>query len=490
MRLTQLLDRANQAVLSISGDAEVTSVSSDSRRCGAGSCFIAVRGPDVDGHQFVGRAVAAGGSAVVCEDAAAVPSGTPFVIVKDTKKAVGPLAQAMLDWPCRKLTTIGITGTKGKSTITYLVRAILEAAGKKAGLLGTISYETGSRTIVANNTTPGPIELASMMDEMLREGMSHLVMEVSSHALHQGRVAGIDFAAAVFTNLTGEHLDYHKTMEEYLAAKRIMFENISPAAAAVINNDDKAGFTMMQAARNAGGRVLTYGIDAACDVQGVIEHCNHRGTQITIIHAGKAMPVFLPLIGRHNVYNCLAAAAACVAVGVEWDTIIEQLGQTVRVPGRLERVPVDAPYEVFVDYAHTDDALKNVLTAVRPMTKGKLITMFGCGGDRDRTKRPRMARVAQELADTVIVTSDNPRNEDPHEIIRQVVAGLDQAGAKPIIEPDRKAAIKLAIAIAGAGDVVILAGKGHENYQIIGTEKTHFDDVEEASAAIKQREIK
>jgi UDP-N-acetylmuramoyl-L-alanyl-D-glutamate--2,6-diaminopimelate ligase len=533
MKLTQFLARAGVPVEFVRGDVDVTSVVADSRQCGAGACFIAVRGPQADGHAFIASALAAGASAVVCEDASAVPAGVPCAVLRDTARALGPLAQAMLDWPARKLVNIGVTGTKGKSTITYLVRAMLAAAGHKAALVGTISYETGSRSIVANNTTPGPVELASMMAEMLAAGNTHLVMEVSSHALDQGRVAGVDYAAAVFTNLTGEHLDYHKTMDRYLAAKRILFEDLKPGAVAVVNIDDPAGAAMADAARKVGARVITYGIDNPCDLRGRIEHGSEKGTQLTLIRAkgtgsdcgclqsvpvpfaqaprnGAASPasekgtdtdfgksesvpfcetkVFLPLIGRHNVYNALAAAGACAGLGVDWAIITRQLSETVSVPGRLERVAVAAPYEVFVDYAHTDDAMKNVLSAVRPMTRGKLIALFGCGGDRDPFKRPRMARVAEELADLVVITSDNPRTEKPEAIIEQIVAGLSPQGRSKVrVEPNRRDAIRLAISLAEGGDVVVLAGKGHEDYQIIGKQKFHFDDVEEAAAAMQER---
>ena len=488
MMLKQFLAWANVAVESIRGDVAVTSVVADSRQCGAGACFVAVRGPQADGHTFIASAVAAGASAVVCEDISAVPAGIPCAVLKNTARALGPLAQAMLDWPARKLVNIGVTGTKGKSTITYLVRAMLAAAGHKAALVGTISYETGARSIVANNTTPGPGELASMMAEMLAAGNTHLVMEVSSHALDQGRVAGVDYASAVFTNLTGEHLDYHKTMDQYLAAKRILFENLKPGAVAVINADDPAGVAMVDAARKVGAKVITYGIDNPCDLRGRIEHSSEKGTDLAIQMEGQVTKVFLPLIGRHNVYNALAAAGACAGLGVDWATITRQLSETVRVPGRLERVAVAAPYEVFVDYAHTDDAMKNVLSAVRPMTRGKLIALFGCGGDRDPYKRPRMARVAEELADLVVITSDNPRTEKPEAIIEQILAGLSPQGrAKAHVEPNRRAAIRLAISLAQGGDVVVLAGKGHEDYQIIGKQKFHFDDVEEAAAAMRER---
>lgn len=486
MRFQQLLSQAGVSVAPKGDDPDITSVVADSRRCCPGSCFIAVRGPDVDGHQFIPAALAAGAVAVVCEDASDVPADVPVVVLTDTKTAVGPLAQAFHDWPSRKLTNIGVTGTNGKSTITYLVRAILAHAGHRASLLGTISYETGKRSVSASNTTPGPIELAAMMAEMVANGQTHLVMEVSSHALHQGRVSGIDYAAAIFTNLTGDHLDYHKTPEAYLAAKSILFEGLAPAATAVINVDDPAGEVIAKATR---AKVVFYGLSPLCDVRARIDHVDEHGTRYAIRHGEGETMIASPLIGRHNVYNCLAAAGACRALGVPWTVIAEALSGPIRVPGRLERVAVPAPFTVFVDYAHTDDAMKNVLSAARPVTRGKLVVLFGCGGNRDRTKRPRMARVAEEFADRIIITSDNPRNEQPQDIINEIVAGLSESGSrKTQVEPDRKRAIEMAIAQASDGDVILLAGKGHENYQIVGSEKHHFDDVEIAAECMRQRE--
>ena len=312
---------------------------------------------------MLAQAVAAGASAVVCEDLAVAPEGVACAVVKDTAKAAGPIAQAMLDWPARKLVNVGVTGTKGKSTITYLVRGMLEAAGYKAALVGTISYETGNRSIVANNTTPGPVELAEMMAEMVSAGNTHLVMEVSSHALDQGRVAGVDYAAAVFTNLTGEHLDYHKTMEQYLAAKRILFAGLKSGASAIVNADDAAGLAMADAARAAG---------AACDAlryrrrvrSSRADRAGQRKGHRTGDPARRARDKGLPTAHRaaQRLQPRWPRRAACAALGVDWEIISRRFAQTVRVPGRLERVPVEAPYEVFVDYGHTDDALKNVLT--------------------------------------------------------------------------------------------------------------------------------
>ncbi|MCL2700209.1 MAG: UDP-N-acetylmuramoyl-L-alanyl-D-glutamate--2,6-diaminopimelate ligase [Phycisphaerae bacterium] len=505
MRLSELLASAGVDVVVRRGDGPVASLVSDSRRCAAGACFVAVRGPVVDGHDFIAAALAGGATSVVCEDAAAVPASVPWAVVSSSARALGPMAQAFHGWPARKLINIGVTGTKGKSTITLLVRAILEAAGHRPALLGTIAYETGKTSVEANNTTPGAVDLAEMMAEMVQAGRTHLVMEVSSHALDQGRVAGVEYAAAAFTNLTGEHLDYHKTMANYLAAKRILFAELPASATAVINFDDPSGEAMAAVTR---GRVVSYGLDGPRTLGAVIRDISDRGTEFVMRDAGilpasgedgltssngqshgthnagetpasREIMIASPLIGKHNVRNGLAAAGICRGLGVSWDVIASTLTKGVRVPGRLDRVPVDAPFTVYVDYAHTDDAMANVLSAVRPVTRGRLIVMFGCGGDRDRLKRPRMARVAEELADAVVVTSDNPRTEDPRAIIDEILAGFTPAGlAKTHVEPDRRKAIERVIQHAREGDVILLAGKGHETYQIVEETKHHFDDAE------------
>ncbi len=503
------------------GSAQVTDVVCDSRSAKAGACFVAVAGvapdggtgaPDrseakirmdsgvsvapiagvapcapapgvpIDGHQFIPAAVKAGCCAVICENPALVPGGVAMAVVKNTRQAAGLLAQSIRGWPARKLTTIGITGTNGKSTSTYLVRAVLEAAGYKPGLIGTIGYDTGKRSLEAANTTPGPVELAQITEEMVAAGKTHLVMEVSSHALDQERVAGLEFKVGVFTNLTGDHLDYHKTMERYLLAKQRLFEQLPQSGFAILNHDDVACGQLSRATK-AG--VITYGLKAGATLGAKIVGSDSDGTVMEMMWQGKSYRVCTPLIGRHNVCNSLCAAAACLGLGLGPQLVASALGNVTRVPGRLERVDVAAPYKVFVDYAHTDDALANVLQAMRKVTAGRLIVLFGCGGDRDRTKRPRMAKIAQELADAVVVTSDNPRTEEPQSIIDEILTGFGGDGApKVTVEPDRRAAIGLAISMARKDDLVLLAGKGHENYQIIGKTKHHFDDVEVAKEAM------
>ena len=481
MLFSKLLESAGLPMREFRGDAEVTEIVVDSRRCRGGSCFVAVRGVKVDAHKFIPAALSAGCSAVVCEDPSGVPEGVAVAVVDNSRVAEARLAQAILGWPSRKLTCVGVTGTNGKSTTTYLIRDILEAANLCPGLLGTLFYETGGRTVEANQTTPDALTLAAMTEEMVAAGMTHLVMEASSHALHQDRCAGLEFQVGVFTNLTGDHLDYHKTMENYLLAKQRLFEGMKSGAAAVLNLDDSASQSLAEAARASGARVIFYGLNPRADVYGRVTQADTTGTTFDLVTADKTVTIRTPLIGKHNISNCLAAAGACSALGIDLEKIASVLAGVKVVPGRLERVPVEAPFSAFVDYAHTDDAMKNVLTALRPLTKGKLTIVFGCGGDRDTSKRPRMAKVAEQLADDVYVTSDNPRTEQPGAIIEQVLAGFTPAGRKRIcVQADRRKAIELALATAQAGDIVLIAGKGHEKYQDVAGVKHYFDDVEVA----------
>jgi len=487
MRFTRLLERAELPWYRLlRGDPSVNAVQTDSRRCGRGSCFVAVRGTQDDGHRYIPRAVEAGAAAVVCQDASQVPDDIAAATVDDTRRAAGLLAHAIRGWAVRKLLTIGVTGTNGKTTVVHLIRQILLEAGYLPGLLGTIGYQIGPRTVPARTTTPGPVDLAEMTAEMVRIGCTHLVMEVSSHALDQQRTAGLDFRVGVFTNLTGDHLDYHKTMDRYRSAKLRMFENLRPDAAAVLNRDDPSGDAFAATARS---RILWFGLSPAADVWAKIEGIHAGGTSFVLMSDGKEAPIRTALIGRHNVHNCLAAAATAIELGIDLETIAEAIGSVARVPGRLQRVLAEAPFDVFVDYAHTDDALTNVLGSVRPLTEGRIILVFGCGGERDKSKRPRMAKVAGELADRIVITSDNPRREDPQAIIDEIVSGLNDSGrGRSEIEPDRREAIRRAIDQAEAGDLVLIAGKGHETTQTIGTERFPFDDVQVAEELISLRQ--
>ena len=354
-------------------------------------------------------------------------------------------------------------------------------------MIGTVQLDDGTQVTPSEMTTPGPVELAELLVRMRDNGVSQCVLEVSSHALHQERVAGIDFKVGIFTNLTGDHLDYHHTMENYAAAKALLFENLGAAATAVINSDDPWGQRMVE---NCKAKVLRLSLKGPADWVARIVAMDIQGMTLELAGPGVEARFRSPLVGRHNAYNSLMAAAAAYSQGVPIETVVAGLQAMTGVPGRLQAVRAAAgaalPFQVFVDYAHTHDALENVLTALRSTMRGgtgKLICLFGCGGDRDRIKRPKMAAVAERLADRVVVTSDNPRTEDPQVIIAEVLQGISGPG-KVSVEPDRRAAIRLAIGMAEAGDVVLLAGKGHENYQIIGSTKRHFDDVEEAQAAL------
>ena len=486
MRFSELLVSAGLPACRRGGNTEVADVQIDSRRCRQGSCFVAVRGYRDDGHKYIPAAISAGAAAVVCEDASAAEQAGACAVVADTHGAAGPLAQAICDWPVRRLVCIGVTGTNGKTTVAHVIRSVLEAVGFQAALLSTILYETGLDSRPAVTTTPDPVSLARMAADMIAAGKTHLVMEVSSHALDQSRTAGLDFRLAVYTNLSGDHLDYHGDMESYLAAKVRLFERLGPQGDAILNRDDTYA---EQFAAATPAKVTWYGLSAAADVRGRIEQIDSGGSRFVMVCDGREVPASTSMIGRHNVQNCLAAAAACRALGVELPAIVEALRGVESIPGRLQRIQIDAPYSVFVDYAHTDGALRNVLGSLKPIAGGRVIVVFGCGGDRDRSKRPRMAGVAEELADRIVITSDNPRTEDPQAIIDQIILGLGPAGrAKADVEPDRRAAIALAVAQAQSGDIVLIAGKGHETYQIIGEKRLEFDDAKVAEQIVRQQE--
>ena len=487
MQFDELLTSAGLDAKGPIGQADVTAVVYDSRLAGPGACFVAVRGTDHDGHNFIAAAVGAGCSAIVCEDSAAVPPSTPHAVVDDTHIALGRLAQAIAGRPAAKLVNVGITGTNGKTTVAYLIYNILQTAGRATALLGTVGYETGQRSVESNATTPDPVTLAGTMGEMVRAGRTHLVMEVSSHALDQDRTAGVDFRAAVFTNISGDHLDYHKTIENYVSAKQRLFESLAPGAAAVINRDAEFADQMADAARRAGADVVFYGLSDSCDCRGEIVSLDDSGARFNVTTAGgRQVEIRSPMIGMHNVFNSLSAIAACEALGVDPGQIASALAASPVVPGRLEPVPWSGDFRVFVDYAHTDDALKNVLSALNEIKRGRLIVVFGCGGDRDRTKRSRMGKVAAGLADRIVVTSDNPRSEDPQSIIDEVLDGIaPSASDRCEVRVDRRKAIELAARIAESGDIVLIAGKGHETYQEISGRRIDFSDVQTASEILK-----
>lgn len=463
-------------------------IRTDSRLVKDGDIFVAVKGTAYDGHDFIDQAIVNGARFVVCQKDEQHPAQYgrhESVIVEDTTEAAAILAQATGGNPASKLTNLAVTGTNGKTTVAFLVQSIIRQAGHKCGLIGTVRYDTCSGSIhEAPLTTPDCLDIAAKQKQMVDNGAKYMVIEASSHALSQNRLAQIGFKAAAFTNLSGDHLDYHKTKEEYLAAKTRLFSSLSPDSVAVLN---KQSPETEYIATHTSAKLLWYAFGEKADLTAHIESMDITGTVLTLEHSGKSSIVKTPLLGLYNVSNCLAAAGLCLAADFELDIVTAGLSALNGVPGRLEKID-GGGFSVIIDYAHTDDALKNVLTTLKPLCKGRLRVVFGCGGDRDRTKRPRMAKVAEELADFVIVTSDNPRTEEPNEIINEVVAGFENVNRKPItVEPDRKKAIKLAIGMADKNDIVLIAGKGHEDYQIIGTRKLHFSDKEIAQECLNKR---
>jgi UDP-N-acetylmuramoyl-L-alanyl-D-glutamate--2,6-diaminopimelate ligase len=463
---------------------EVTGVREDSRLVRAGDLFVARQGTKADGSQFVLDAHRRGAVAAV------VPAKVPEApllqfVVKDPASAASVLANAFFGRPSEKVRVLGVTGTNGKTTTTYLIRHLLSKVGARCGMAGTVEIDDGRTRREASMTTPAACDIAELLGIMRDRGCRACAIEVSSHALDQGRVAGVSFAGAAFTNLTGDHLDYHKTMDAYAAAKARLFESLGQSAVAVVNADDKWAPRMVQ---NCHGRVIRFGFGKTADYRAKDPAFTAGGTHFVLITPDGRAEVQMQLIGRHNIQNALAAAALAGEVfGLSVHQIASGLRDAQGAPGRLQAVRAGQPFAVLVDYAHTDDALENVLAALRPLTRGKLRVLFGCGGDRDRTKRPRMARTAEKLADALYVTSDNPRTEDPGAILDEILRGLSPGTrAAAVVDPNRKGAIERILADAGPEDVVLIAGKGHENYQIVGNEKRHFDDVEEASRFLRE----
>jgi UDP-N-acetylmuramoyl-L-alanyl-D-glutamate--2,6-diaminopimelate ligase len=472
-------------------EVECTGVAYDSRRVVPGMVFVAVPGLKADGLQFVSQAITSGAAAIVAEQPAPSPAPVPWVVVTSARLALALLSAEFFDHPSRAMRVVGITGTNGKTTTSYLMAAIFEAAGLRCGLMGTVTYRIGARSMDATRTTPEAPELQSFMRRMVTEGCGACVMEVSSHALSLRRVDGIQFAARVFTNLTRDHLDFHANMEDYFAAKRRLFEMAPPEAPSIINVDDPRAQALIDISR----RPLTYGINKAADVSPGPLSMTLEGLQFEARFPSGVVRVRSRLVGRPNVYNILAATATAASLDIPVDAIEKGIRQLPGVPGRFELAssPED-DVTVIVDYAHTDDALRNLLETARPLAGRRLITVFGAGGDRDRTKRPLMGMVAARLSDVVVITSDNPRSEDPQRIIEEVKRGADaetrQSSADVQTVVDRHDAILRAIDSATKGDVVLIAGKGHEKYQEVGGRTLPFDDVAVAREGLEARRVK
>lgn len=463
-------------------ETEVARISSDTRKTAPGDLFVAVRGGKADGHDFINSAIEKGASAVVLEGRA-LNGSVPSVTVADSREALARISSNFCGRPSERLSVTGVTGTNGKTTVTYLIKSILEAAGKRTGLVGTISYMVGEKSFPAPFTTPEAIEFQGLLRDMLEEGAGHVVCEVSSHALALKRVDATRFETAVFTNLTRDHLDFHRDMEDYFRAKERLFrELLSPGGTAVINADDPYGRRLAGASV---GKVLTYAVEGDADLRAGDVSVSTGGLSFTVRHGGAEHRLYSPLAGPFNVYNILAASGAALSLGLEWGFVAEGVGRMKQVRGRFEKVDLGQEFLCVVDYAHTEDALRRLILAARPMTGGRVITVFGCGGDRDRGKRPVMGSVATELSDLVFITSDNPRSEDPMEIIREIRAGVRKDNYKVVA--DRREAIEEAVMAARAADAVLIAGKGHEDYQEIGGVRSHFSDREAAEDAIRKR---
>jgi UDP-N-acetylmuramoyl-L-alanyl-D-glutamate--2,6-diaminopimelate ligase len=491
MAFQQVLDGAE--ILSLSGNPGVSGVEYDSRRIKPGDVFVAMKGESSDGNRFIDAAIAAGAVAIVTDSPGEKPRpGVAWAQVAHGRRALARISANFYKHPAERLAVTGITGTNGKSTTAFLVEAVFAASGRKSALVGTIEYHIAGRILPAPHTTPEALDLNRLLNQALGNGATEAVMEVSSHALAQQRVYGVPFDVAVFTNLTRDHLDYHRTMEEYFAAKQVMFEGCGTDAprVAVLNLDDEYGQKLVKVSKKRGSQVLTYGL-AHADFHADKIEIMPRGTRFDLIMPGVTIPLFSPLIGKVNVYNILAASAAAYARGCTAEAIAAGIAALARVPGRFERLDCKQPFTVVVDYAHTDDALRNLTALAREFVqqagqKGRVITVFGCGGDRDRAKRPLMGEAAGRGSDFVVLTSDNPRSEDPLAIINDALVGLQRSGVKYKTEPARKAAIAMAIAEAGPGDIVLIAGKGHEKVQVSRHGSVPFDDVEVARQLLRE----
>ncbi len=469
-----LRDALPGAIVRGAVDVRASAVSSDSRTCRPGDVFVAVRGEQADGHNHIHDAISRGACCVVVEKA--VDSSVPVCVVPDTHEALGQLCQALAGYPSRKLRVIGVTGTNGKTTTTHLIASILEAAGYRAGMLGTLGYSDGFELSPAELTTPSAPVIADWMRRMVESGCTHCVMEVSSHAIAQRRIAGIELAAACLTNLQRDHLDYHPTLKHYHQTKSRIFELLSPSGLAVINADDAASREYMPLVPHG---VLTVGMHAAANVTAQLLE-REKSEQTFLITAGEMTAVArTAMIGDHHIQNVLVAAAVGLAEEIDLATIVRGVEEVRRVSGRLERIECGQSFGVYVDYAHTPDALARSLDTLSEVTAGRLICVFGAGGNRDEAKRPLMGRAVAERAQVAIVTTDNPRHEDPRQIAAGVMAGFEMPGAARYV-PDRAEAIQYALSIAGPDDCVLIAGRGHEAIQKVADEQISLDDREVA----------
>lgn len=451
-------------------DKEVNFITDDSRKVREGSVFVCIKGNRFDGHDVAQEMLGKGAVCVVCERDLGLPNQ---IVVENTRKAISLLCANFFGNPAEKIKLIGITGTNGKTTTAFLIKNMLQKIGCKTGLIGTVKNMAGDKEYPAALTTPESFELHSLFNEMVKEGCEYCVMEVSSQALAQYRVEGLHFAAGVFTNLTQDHLDYHGTFENYAEAKSMLF---TESDICILNLDDEYAMSML---RNTKGRMVTYSVNQdESDYTAKYIRYKNDGIEYELVTMGYVERVKVGIPGEFTVYNSMAAAVTLIELGFDFSQVLYALSLSEGVKGRIEVVPTDTDYTVIIDYAHSPDGLENIITSLRKIAKARIITVFGCGGDRDKTKRPIMGEIAAKLSDVIVVTSDNPRTEDPDMIIEDILVGVKGSKVKKIVEPDRTKAIKAALNEAETDDIVLLAGKGHETYQIFGTEKKHYDERE------------
>lgn len=477
----------------VGGNPEIAGIDYDSRRLKPGWAFVAMRGESTDGNRYIDVAIRNGAVAVISDDFNESPrNGIAWAVAPHGRKTLAVASANFYSHPADSLKIVGVTGTNGKTTTTFLIESILNYSGHKSALVGTIEYHVAGRVLSAPHTTPESLELNQIFAEALSAGATDVAMEVSSHALEQGRVWGIPYEVAVFSNLTRDHLDYHKDMDSYFASKRMLFEGSGAPAprTAVINADDDYGTALLKTSQAASKQVMSYGINQG-DFRAISIDLQPTQTSFDLATPSGTQRIHARLIGRVNVYNLLAASAACYARGCSLPQIAEALSRFNQVPGRFERVDCGQPFTVVVDYAHTDDALRNLTSIARDFASrsgsgGRVITVFGCGGDRDKTKRPLMGHAAAQGSDFVVLTSDNPRSEDPLRIMDDVLPGLEGNRDCHVLEPERKAAIQLALHRARSGDIVLIAGKGHEKVQITREGSFTFDDVQVARETLQQ----
>lgn len=486
MKLRELLRNIEYEVLSGDLDIDIESVEYDSRKTGQGSLFVAIKGYETDGHLYIGSAIERGAAAVILEDENEWNKGIIATTIKvaNSRKVLGEVSASFFNNPGKNLNIIGVTGTNGKTSVTYFLKSILKEAGHKVGIIGTIENQIDDIVVESSVTTPESRDVQELLRKMVDAGCTYCVMEASSHALYLDRVAAVPFKVAIFTNLSQDHLDFHKDLDEYLDAKIRLFEYINEDGCSILNKDDPA-FNKIKAA--AGGRLLTYSLKESSDYQAVNIRMDLNGTSFDLLTGKKQIKIQLRMIGEFSIYNSLAAIAAANEMGIKVEHIANGL-KKASVNGRFQLIENNRKIAVVVDYAHTPDGLYNVLSTARKITDGRIICVFGCGGDRDRKKRPIMGKVAAEWSDYLVITSDNPRTEDPDSIIDMIEAGVSGTGVEYVKITNRAEAIAHAIDTAKENDLVMIAGKGHEDYQIIGKTKHHFSDYETAKKIMDDKD--